>query len=254
MSEVAYTDANGKHAISELTKPLYQSQIRRYNVGAWRDDGTTPPALQLGFNGDTKVRVFNTLAFDITILKTGVDTTHGLSGAQFELYDSDYYLDDGVTVNPGASPLKTNLTSGTDGKIPLGALDKGTYYLLETQAPPGYIQLTKPVQIVVDPTSGLTKTVGEGAAAKTYPLFVTYNYYLESGNEANLSINNNGITIQEEIIDGIVSYSYTLTVPNSSGVSLPSTGGPGTNLIYLLGTILMALAGTGLVMRKRRKT
>ena len=34
----------------------------------------------------------------------------------------------------------------------------------------------------------------------------------------------------------------------------PSTGGPGTNLIYLIGTILTALAGAGLMMRKRRKT
>lgn len=33
----------------------------------------------------------------------------------------------------------------------------------------------------------------------------------------------------------------------------PSTRGPGTTLIYLLGTILIMLAATGLVMRKKRR-
>ena len=44
-----------------------------------------------------------------------------------------------------------------------------------------------------------------------------------------------------------------LRVWNNPGVVLPSTGGPGTNLIYLLGTILTAFAGVGLVMRKRQR-
>ena len=46
----------------------------------------------------------------------------------------------------------------------------------------------------------------------------------------------------------------TIAVKNNIGASLPSTGGPGTTLFYLLGTILTAFAGAGLVVRKRRKT
>ena len=99
VTEVAYTDGGGTHEISELTRPVYQSQIRKYNNGAWSNNGTTPPALQLGFNGDTKVRVSNTTAFDVTILKTGDDSTHGLANAIFDLYGSNYYESDGVTVN-----------------------------------------------------------------------------------------------------------------------------------------------------------
>ena len=37
------------------------------------------------------------------------------------------------------------------------------------------------------------------------------------------------------------------------GYELPSTGGPGTNLLYLLGIMLTAFAGAGLVLRKRRR-
>ena len=46
---------------------------------------------------------------------------------------------------------------------------------------------------------------------------------------------------------------YTFNVENNPGVSLPSTGGPGTNLYYLLGIILTAFASAGLLMRKRRR-
>jgi LPXTG-motif cell wall-anchored protein len=46
---------------------------------------------------------------------------------------------------------------------------------------------------------------------------------------------------------------YLITVTNEPGVALPSTGGSGTNLIYLLGIMLTGIAGTGLVMKKRRR-
>ena len=227
--------------------------MRSYENGAWRDNGATPPAVQLGFNGDTKVRVNNTLAYDVNIFKTGDDAVHALANAKFELYGNDYYESDGETVNSGANPVKTNLISGSDGKIALGMLAEGTYYLLETQAPPGYNQLSKPVKIVVDPTSSLRKNVAGQDESTACPLFVTYEYYLESGYQANLSLNHTGIAVQVNESNGETSYSYTLTVPNSSGAALPSTGGPGTNLIYLLGIMLSGIAGIGLVMRKRRR-
>lgn len=38
-----------------------------------------------------------------------------------------------------------------------------------------------------------------------------------------------------------------------SFAALPSTGGPGTALTYLLGSLLIALTGTALLVRHRRK-
>ena len=43
-----------------------------------------------------------------------------------------------------------------------------------------------------------------------------------------------------------------VTIKNYSGYALPSTGGPGTSLIYLLGSMLTALAGIGLLMKRRK--
>ena len=43
----------------------------------------------------------------------------------------------------------------------------------------------------------------------------------------------------------VVNFKYTIT--------LPSTGGPGTNMIYLIGITLLSLAGTGFLMKRRRR-
>ena len=60
------------------------------------------------------------------------------------------------------------------------------------------------------------------------------------------------MAVDEENVgfDGAISL---ITITNTPGVSLPSTGGPGTNLIYLLGIMLTGFAGSGLVMKRRRK-
>ena len=95
------------------------------------------------------------------------------------------------------------------------------YTLVETQAPDGYLIIGDGITTFTVTTTGVT-----GGAV---PEMQTIN--------------------EEEVPTGI----YIIKVQNSAGFELPSTGGPGTNLIYLLGIILTSLAGLGLVMRKRRR-
>ena len=44
----------------------------------------------------------------------------------------------------------------------------------------------------------------------------------------------------------------TFTVENTPGAALPSTGGPGTRLFTILGSIL--IAGAGILLWRRRRT
>ena len=150
------------------------------------------------------------------ILKTGQDGKVPLAGAEFKLYTEEGY---------NAEPKKEieydkELKSESDGKIDLGRLSVGTYYLVETKAPLGYIGLTEPVVITV--------------TAKD----VTYNLY-----DSGISLSHDGITTGG---DG----SYTLTVTNSAGYELPSTGGPGT-LAYTLTGALLILGAALLLLRRR---
>ena len=230
VTEVAYQDTDGQiHPIGSLCTPTYETKVRNGTYASV----SGPTAVTLGKAGETHVRITNTLAYDVNILKTN-GSGQPLAGAQFQLYDSD----PGATPKP--EPVQADLVSGPDGLIALGKLTEGTYYLVETQAPSGYIGLTSPVVITVNPASTQTKDIG----GKSYPLYVTY-----SG-AGSLSEGNAGISVKEKSEDGLTVYSYTLTVPNSAGVSLPSTGGRGTAVFTAAGSLLCALA----LLLGRRKT
>ena len=185
---------------------------------------------------------------EVTILKTGPDSSQALPGAHFALYTDDYYLLDGSTVNPEAQPMdgKSDLVSSGSELISLGLLEDGTYYLVETQPPDGYQILTRPVTIVVNSQNTQTKRID----GKDYPLYVTYHLYENGGGEAAISSGNSGIGVTDLENGG---YSYQLTVTNNPGYVLPSTGGQGTMLFYILGSTLICLAGILLLIRRRRE-
>ncbi len=160
-------------------------------------------------------------AQQVNILKTDPTGETPLPGATFSLYGSDYM--NGTTVNPNATALKTNLISDDNGRIDLGQLVYGTYYLVETHAPDGYQTLTRPVTITADAT-GVTCTQSEIS--------------LPQGVDR--------VTYDEQT--GV----YTAIVANDPGVELPATGGIGTQLFEVLGTILFLTSGAILLWRKRR--
>ena len=151
------------------------------------------------------------------IQKTSQDGTTPLPGAVFSLYTKRGYEAEPKVVS------KTDLTSGEDGKIELGNLACGTYYLVETSAPAGYILLSEPVVITVTGTG------------------VTYN---QSGNS--LSQSNGGVIHQNEPDQ------YSLIVTNDAGVVLPQTGGIGTTLFTAVGGLMTATAGAILTLRRKR--
>jgi len=154
----------------------------------------------------------------ISILKTNEDGSKPLPGAVFDLYDKD-----GYEAEP-QKPLQKDLTSsgeaGKEGTIDLGRLRDGTYYLVETAAPDGYIALTEAVTITVDSGS------------------VSYRM-----KDSNLDDSGHGIS-------GDFQVGYQLKVINHGGYELPATGGPGTSLLLrlmtALGAVLVVLAAASL--------
>jgi LPXTG-motif cell wall-anchored protein len=75
---------------------------------------------------------------------------------------------------------------------------------------------------------------------------ISWSAYKEDG-----SIYGTPQSAAKETVDG--KKCYTVTILNNPGASLPSTGGPGTTFIYILGTMLTGLAGTILALRRKRR-
>jgi len=129
-------------------------------------------------------------------------------------------------------------TAGEDTKFDFERVDDGEYLLVETTTPAGYNSV-KPMQFKVEakhdaesdnPTlTSVTGTDTHGTAATLDP--ITLGSLTVSGKLSGVSTNIN----------------------NESGSVLPSTGGMGTTIFYVLGTILVLGAGVLLITRRRMK-
>lgn len=111
---------------------------------------------------------------------------------------------------------ETVITTGESGKFTLSGLAAGTYYLTEIEAPAGYNKLAAPIKVEI--TEKKDKVTGERTGEFTI---------------------NGGVT------------DNTIEVENKTGAELPSTGGIGTTIFYVLGGILVVGAGIMLVVKKR---
>ena len=107
----------------------------------------------------------------------------------------------------------------TAGKITIKGLDDATeYYLYETKAPAGYNRLTDAVK---------------------FKITAIYNDTGDSYTSVTAAVND------------VDQSSVSVQVANNKGSTLPSTGGIGTTLFYVIGGVLMAVAAVLLVTKKR---
>ena len=107
----------------------------------------------------------------------------------------------------------------TAGDITINGLDDATvYYLYETKAPAGYNRLTAAVRFEITAT------------------------YSDAGNNC---------TSVTATVNNDVQSSVSVNVRNNKGSTLPSTGGIGTTLFYVVGGGLMVAAIVLLVTKKR---
>lgn len=130
-------------------------------------------------------------------------------------------------------PDGTKLTSGADGKFVIAGLDAGSYYLRETKAPAGYNLLKNDISVTI--TATLDK-------AENNPALTSLKLAVKDDKTDAAATESNG-----SVGTGIVA----TNVMNNSGTELPSTGGIGTTLFYVLGGILVLVAIVLLVTRKR---
>lgn len=187
-----------------------------------------------------------TYTYAVGILKTD-ETGKALANAKFTIGNLGgvetapnsgiyvYYENESAAKEADAENVYTNeFTTNSSGQIIIKGVDAGSYTVKETEAPAGYNKLTGSVTVEA-------KKWTETTYSKTHTV-----YYDE-----------NGKVVKEETTDGdskTVEFPIVvaaITVINTTGTLLPSTGGIGTTIFYVVGAILVIGAGILLVVKKR---
>lgn len=185
----------------------------------------------------TKTYVWEMGVHKFANLGTGKENTP-LENAEFRLYKMDgtttmYAKFNATTADPNVYKLAgwtetetgaTKVKTPVSGNIKFEGLDAGTYYLEETTAPMGYNKLTDPIEVIIErtlPTDSAEATTFGGQAIKY------------------------GQTNETTGSDHLV------PVENNRGTTLPSTGGIGTTIFYVIGGGLMVAAAVLLITKKR---
>ena len=199
-----------------------------------------PNATGDGTTSNTKKDEVLVFTYELDVTKVdGKDDNTTLANAEFVLLSSDKTkaarisngkLVEWVTVSDG-----TKLTSGGDGKFVIAGLDAGGYYLRETKAPAGYNLLGNDIGITITATLDKSENKPSLTALK---ISVRED---KTGADATES--------DGDVTTGIVS----TVVENVAGAQLPLTGGIGTTVFYIAGSVLVLTAAVLSVTRKRRK-
>lgn len=146
-----------------------------------------------------------------------------LAGAQFELSDSNgntvTFIENGAkyrVAKTGETGTTTTIDMTTNTTVEILGLDNNTYTLTETKAPDGYTLASDTIIFAADSNETGNKLVRVDGT------------YGNNGGDAG-----------------------NVTVVNRVGSLLPSTGGIGTTIFYVLGALLIIGAGVVLIARRR---
>jgi fimbrial isopeptide formation D2 family protein/LPXTG-motif cell wall-anchored protein len=176
----------------------------------------------------------------INVLKVdGNDTTNKLSGAKFVLK---------CTAVSDQDTEQTATSNGTAARA-----EAGKYYSVDADGTVSWIEISDLTAVNNISESAIKETTTngtisfEGLENGTYELYeVTApdGYNKIDGVAATVTINGNNDTTLTDL-------THEETVKNNSGSVLPSTGGIGTTIFYVVGAVLVVGAGILLVTRKR---
>ena len=237
------TDTGRKNEVTLTYSNYSQSDYVEYDIyaaAAVKFDGSTVKhngtALDLDTNSDLQkadtasaIKYLANAEFKLQVKKTGesnysdlavVEVTSGTAG----VYRPAVTGETGVTIK-----------SDSNGHIVIRGLDDdNSYQLLETKAPDGYNVLTSPISL----DAFLTKE------EKTVTADSKTTVYNTTATSFEAPADNDTTTVQ-------LTPAKTQKIENNSGTVLPSTGGIGTTIFYVVGSILVVAAGVLLITKKR---
>lgn len=198
-----------------------------------------------GVPGNTPAQEVWAFTYKLDTTKVDADSKKKLKDAEFVLYNKDktksakidkngriveWVADKGENI-PGGTPI----SSSADELYHITGLDADTYYLKETVAPSGY-------------------NLPEGDAA-FFKFVISSTVSVDKGTSKG-KIDALKITVgSAAATDGDTTKgSVAMTITNTSGSTLPGTGGIGTVIFTVVGLLVMAGAAGGFIWRRKQNS
>lgn len=143
--------------------------------------------------------------------------TDGIDTSKYASEDTRYAKEETTTIDGTLENVNVEAFVDENGQLTFAGLGAGTYTISEIVTPDGYNSIPD-----------FTVTISFNANDKTFSA--------TSSNSTSVSPNGNLLS---------------MIVVNQSGSTLPSTGGIGTTIFYVVGGVLVVGAGVLLITRKR---
>lgn len=202
-----------KEGTYTTTAPIFEGTVKTPAVGTEGEDDYVPAVLYTAEEATSKY-------YD-NIDRNAVTKTYKLVSVVDEVREST-----DATVNEEKTKTYTSYVDAK-GYLNLKGLPAGTYEITEIKAPNGFNKLTSPIVIEIDwqkPKNGFTECT----------------WTVKKDGKV---VNKTGKVGEDTL--------YLFQVENKSGALLPSTGGIGTTIFYVGGSILVLAAVVLLVTKKR---
>lgn len=289
----ALYDANGNQITLGASYKVQVDYTATLTTGAYSTDNTETNKLVLEYSnnpydtsstGKTPEDLVTVLSFTLEITKYANDASasNALNGAAFTLYkyDADAYEEVSITEFASGTTYYTyDNTTGTYTAVEKGAtydsskdyyvkgafvlvetidgtskniftfdgLNEGWYKLVESVTPAGYNTMS-------DIYFTITAAHGEDSDGTAYIKTLTLTQTDEGGDTTGIT-NSHTFNVETTIVNSTTYYTGEITtnIINYSGSSLPTTGGIGTTIFYMVGGILVVGAAVLLITRSRMK-
>lgn len=252
------TTANGKttwtskYANGVTVRVLYTAKLKDSANVDYKDGNVNTADLTWNFTDDTpghgegEEHLKDTASVDTyaIALKKFDESGKALDGAVFEFPfyvkstpdANGNYVYAGTTAGEGLTKL---ITTPDNGQITVIGVKAGTYSVTETQPPEGYNKAEGSFEITAVKIS-TTTTVRQ--TNKSWKID-------EDGNVTDLQENETATTVTTYTNNSVAA--TAIPVINKQGAELPSTGGIGTTIFYILGALLVIGCGIVLIARRR---
>ena len=210
------------------------------------------------YNGDSSTEAIkvgvdkegNPIVESKSYANNGGVTHAALEGATFTLLNED-----GTPYTNALYPDGVTVQSDAMGRITILGLDVGKYKLQEVSAPAGYIKLQDTVDVEI--TADISEDIDVTEEAEEDGTTCTVTYKTNRLNKYSVKIGGSTTSytmVNDQVETSKVERNATSSdkeLENTKGVELPSTGGMGTTIFYIIGAILVVGAGIVLVTRRR---